>query len=69
MTPQVLETREERGDNQLSTADLVAANDTPGGSTLTMAKAAQEPKLTVVCTERHAGLSRPLGEDSDRLRG
>jgi hypothetical protein len=45
MTPQLLDTRDERGDNQLSTADLVAANGTPGGSTLTMAKAAQEPNL------------------------
>src|ERR1700693_866339 len=45
MTPQVLETREERGDNQLSTADLVAANGTPGSSTLAMAKTAQEPNL------------------------
>jgi hypothetical protein len=45
MTPLVLETREERGHNQLSTADLVAANETPGGSTMTMGKAAQEPNL------------------------
>jgi hypothetical protein len=45
MTPEVLETREERGDNQLSTADLVAANRTPGGSTLAMAKTAEEPNL------------------------
>ena len=45
MTPLVLETREERGDNQLSTADLVAANGTPGGSTMTKVKAAQEPNL------------------------
>ena len=45
MMPQVLETREERGDNQLSTADLVAADRTPGASTLTIAKAAQEPNL------------------------
>ena len=45
MTPLVLETREERGDNQLSTADLVAANRTPGASTLTLAKATQEPNL------------------------
>jgi hypothetical protein len=44
MTPQVLDTREERGDNRLSTADLVAANGTPGGSTPAMAKA-QEPNL------------------------
>lgn len=45
MTPQVIDTRGERGDNQLSTADLVAANRTPGGSTLTTAKAAQEANL------------------------
>jgi hypothetical protein len=45
MTPQVLEIREERDDNQLSTADLVAANRTSGGSTLTLAQAAQEPNL------------------------
>jgi hypothetical protein len=45
MTPQVLETREERGDNQLSRADLVAANRTPGASTLTPAKAAAEPNV------------------------
>jgi hypothetical protein len=44
MTPQVLDTREERGDNRLSTADLVAANASPGGSTPAMAKA-QEPNL------------------------
>ena len=45
MTPLVIETREERGDNRLSTVDLVAANGTPGDSTMTMAKAAQEPNL------------------------
>jgi hypothetical protein len=45
MTPQVLDTREERGDNWLSTADLAAANRTQGGSTPTMANAAQEPNL------------------------
>jgi hypothetical protein len=33
MTPQVLDTREERDANRLSTADLVAANGTPSGST------------------------------------
>jgi phosphoglycerate dehydrogenase-like enzyme len=43
MTPQVVDRREERDDNRLSTADLVAANSTP--STPTMAKAAQEPNL------------------------
>jgi hypothetical protein len=45
MTPQEIDTREERGENRLSTADLAAANGTPGGSTLTMAKPAQEPNL------------------------
>ena len=44
MTPQLVDTREESG-NRLSTADLVAANGTPSGSTLPMAKAAQEPNL------------------------
>ena len=45
MTPQELDAREERGDNPLSTADLVAANGTHGASTPKMAKAAQEPNL------------------------
>ena len=45
MTPQELDTREERVDHHLSTADLVAADATNGGSTLTMAKAAHEPNL------------------------
>jgi hypothetical protein len=45
MTPQQIDTSEEHGENRLSTADLAAANGTPGGSTLTMAKAAQEPNL------------------------
>jgi|SRR5580658_142774 hypothetical protein len=44
MTLQELETREERVENRLSTADLVAANGTPGG-TATIAAAAQEPNL------------------------
>jgi hypothetical protein len=45
MTPRLADTREESG-NRLSTADLVAANGTPGGSTPTGAKtAAQEPNL------------------------
>jgi hypothetical protein len=44
MTPQLVDTREESG-NRLSTADLVAANGAPSGSTLQMAKAAQEPNL------------------------
>ena len=44
MTPQLVDTREESG-NRLSTADLVAANGTPSGSTPQMAKAAQEPNL------------------------
>jgi hypothetical protein len=42
MTPQELDTREERVENPLSTADLVAAN---GGSAPRMAKAGQEPDL------------------------
>jgi hypothetical protein len=42
MTPQVIDTREEGGENRLSTADLVAANGTTVGSTPT---AAQEPNL------------------------
>jgi len=44
MTPQLVDTREESG-KRLSTADLVAADGTPSGSTLQMAKAAQEPNL------------------------
>jgi hypothetical protein len=47
MTPQILDTREERGDNPLSTADLVAANDAHSASTPKMAKAAQEPDLSL----------------------
>jgi len=45
MTTQEIETREEREENRLSTADLAAANDTTSGSALTIAKAAQEPNL------------------------
>jgi hypothetical protein len=45
MTTQEIDTREERGENRLSTADLVAANGTTSGSALTIAKAAQEPNL------------------------
>jgi hypothetical protein len=45
MTPQVLDTREERTENRLSTADLVAANETNGGSKLRMEKAAEEANL------------------------
>jgi hypothetical protein len=45
MTPQVLDTHEERDANRLSTADLVAANGAPSGSTPAMPKAAQEPNL------------------------
>jgi hypothetical protein len=45
MTPQVLDTPEERSDHRLSTADLVAANSTSGGSAPTVAKTAQEPNL------------------------
>ena len=44
MTPQLVASREESG-KRLSTADLVAANETPGRSTLSMAKTAQEPNL------------------------
>jgi hypothetical protein len=44
MTPQEPDTREERGDNPLSTDDLVAANGTHG-ATPKMAKAAREPNL------------------------
>jgi hypothetical protein len=44
MTPQELDTREERGDNPLSTADLVAANG-HGASAPKVARAAQEPNL------------------------
>lgn len=43
MTPQILETREERADNQL--AELVAANHVPSNSGLVTAQAAQEPNL------------------------
>ena len=45
MTPQVLDTREGRGDNRLSTADLVAANGTSSGSRPVLANAAQEPNV------------------------
>jgi len=45
MTPQQLDTREERGDHHLSTADLVAADGTNGSSTLAMAKAGPERNL------------------------
>ena len=45
MTPQEIDTREERGENRLSTADLAATNGTPVGSAPTLAKAAQEPNL------------------------
>jgi hypothetical protein len=45
MTPQELDTREERGDSPLSTADLVAANGIHGASTPKMAKGGQEPNL------------------------
>jgi hypothetical protein len=45
MTPNELEKREEHGEHRLTTADLVAANGTPGGSTLAAAKAAQEPNV------------------------
>jgi hypothetical protein len=42
MTPQVIDISEQRGENRLSTADLVAAN---GGSKPTGAQAVQEPNL------------------------
>jgi len=42
-TTQEIDTLEERGENRLSTADLVAANDTTSGSALTIPKTAQEP--------------------------
>ena len=45
MTPQEIDTREERGDDRLSTFDLAAAIATSGGSTLGMAKSTQEPNL------------------------
>lgn len=46
MTPQEShDIRDDRGDTRLSTAELVAANGTHGGSTLTIAKAAEEPNL------------------------
>jgi hypothetical protein len=45
MTPQVIDTREERGESRLSTADLVAANGTRDSSGPTGAQAAQEPNL------------------------
>ena len=45
MTPNEIERREEHGGNGLTTADFVAANGKPGGSTLVAAKAPQEPNL------------------------
>ena len=45
MTTREIDTREEHGENRLSTADLVAANGATSGSAPTMAKAAQEPNL------------------------
>src|ERR1700674_5814004 len=45
MTTQEIETREEHGDDRLSTSDLAAAIGTHGGSAPAMAKAAQEPHL------------------------
>ena len=44
-TTQEIDTLEERGENRLSTADLVAANDTTSGSALTIPKTGQEPNL------------------------
>ena len=43
MTPQELDTREERGVNPISTADLVAANN--GASTPKVTNTSQEPNL------------------------
>jgi hypothetical protein len=45
MTPNEIERREEHGENRLTTADLVAANGTLGGSTPAAAKAAQKPNV------------------------
>jgi hypothetical protein len=45
MTPQQIDTREERRDNVLTTADLAAANGLSSGSGAAMAKAAQEPNV------------------------
>ena len=45
MTPQVIDTREERGDNRLRRLIWQPANGTDGGSAPTMAKATQEPNL------------------------
>ena len=45
MTPQELEIREERKDNPLSTADLVAANGVHAASMPKIASATQEPNL------------------------
>jgi hypothetical protein len=45
MTPSEIERSEEHVENRTTTADLVAANGTTGGSTRAAAKAAQEPNL------------------------
>ena len=45
MTPQQIDTREERRDDVLTTADLAAANGLRSGSAPAMAKAAQEPNV------------------------
>ena len=45
MIPQELDIREEHAGDRLSTADLVAANNTHSDPTLTMGKAAQERNL------------------------
>jgi hypothetical protein len=45
MKPQELDTPEEPAEHRLSTADLAAANGTPGSSGPAMAKAEQEPNL------------------------
>jgi hypothetical protein len=45
MTPQQVDTREEPGDNVLTTADLAAANGLHSGSAPAMVKATQEPNV------------------------
>jgi hypothetical protein len=45
MTPQVLDTREERDDNQQVTAEMPALNGNYGGTKLTIPEATQEPNL------------------------
>ncbi len=45
MTPQEIDTHEERGDKVLTTADLAAANGLYSGSAPAMVKATQEPNV------------------------